>query len=160
MITIGQPAPDFELYNQENQLTRLSQLRGRKVVLFFFPKAAEFSSGCNAQACAFRDEFTDLQAMNAVVLGISHDTPQELKKWKEFNHLSYDLLSDPGYKVHIEWGTKMNLLSILPVPMTNRSYFVIDEAGIVIDMKIGVAPKESAKKALEAVRKASPSAAV
>ncbi len=160
MITIGQPAPDFELLNQDNKPVRLSQLRGQKVVLFFFPKANEFSAGCIAQACAFRDEFTELKAVNAVVLGISHDTPAELKAWGEKRSLRYDLLSDPGYKVHLMYGTKMNLLSILPVPMTNRSYIVIDENGIVIDQQIGVGPNESAKKALDAVRKAAPSAAV
>lgn len=152
MITVGQPAPEFALVNQDNQIVRLRDLRGRKVVLFFFPKANEMSMGCIAQACAFRDEFDMLSAANAVVLGISHDKPADLKAWRAKRRLQYDLLSDPGYKVHEQWGTKMSLFGGLSMPLTNRSFFVIDEQGVVISAQIGVGPGESAQKALDAVR--------
>lgn len=153
MVALGQPAPDFELPNQDNQPIRLSSLHGRKVVLFFFPKANEFSFGCIAQACAFRDESDDLKEAGAVVFGISADTPKALKGWGENHRIKYDLLSDAGFKVHALYGTQMNVLGGVSLPWTNRSYFVIDENGMIADMEVGSGPIESAKKALEAVRK-------
>ncbi len=151
MIKVGDSAPDFQLVNQNNQPVRLSDLRGHKVVLFFFPKANEMSMGCIAQACAFRDEFDTLRGANAVVLGISHDKPADLKAWREKRGLQYDLISDPGLKTTEQWGAKMSFLGAA-LPITTRSFFVIDENGIVINAQVGVGPAESAQKALEAVR--------
>lgn len=155
MLNIGDLAPDFALLNQDGRTVRLSDFRGQKVAIFFFPLAAEFSLQCNAQACAFRDDFDLLRAANTVVLGISHDTPKALKTWRDGHRLQYDLLSDPGYKTHKVWGTRLPLpdfLSNLPVPQTKRSYFVIDEDGRIAAAQVGVAPTESARKALDAVQ--------
>ena len=96
MVNVGDPAPDFELLNQDGKPVRLSDFRGRKVVLFFFPSAQEYSLGCHAQACAVRDEFDDIRDENATVIGISHDKPEMLKSWASKRRLPYDLLSDPG----------------------------------------------------------------
>ena len=89
---------------------------------------------------------------NATVLGISHDTPADLKTWRADRKLQYDLLSDVGYKIHQEWGAKSKVLGALSISYTNRSFFVVDENGIVISAQVGVGPTESAEKALEVVR--------
>ncbi len=150
MPQIGQPAPDFELPNQDGKAVRLSEYRGQKVVVFVFPKAN--TSGCNAQACAFRDEFPRFEEANAIVLGISADSPETLKQWKQDKKLPYDLLSDPDYHVQKDWRARgLSLLNVVELPVTVRSYWVIDENGIVTDMQVGVTPGGSVKKALEAV---------
>lgn len=150
MPNIGEPAPDFVLPNQNGVPVRLSDLRGKKVVLFAYPKAD--TPGCNAQACGFRDEFPQIQTTNAVVLGISPDKPKDLLEWKQKRNLPYDLLSDPRHKVLDEWGVwGTGLLGIVKLPITRRSYWVIDEHGIIIDGQVGVGPVESVAKALQAL---------
>ena len=150
MPEIGSPAPDFRLRNQENEWVRLSDYRGKKVVLFIFPKAN--TMGCNAQACGFRDEFETINTANAVILGMSADTPDILKKWKADKMLPYDLLSDPDHQVLEQWGawrnSPFNLLGFMAI---ERSYWVIDEQGKVIDGKAGISPNSSVRRALEAV---------
>ena len=79
MLAIGQEAPDFTLPNQDNADVRLRDQRGRKVVIFAFPKAG--TAGCTRQACGFRDELPRIEAGNAVVLGLSTDQPAQLKSW-------------------------------------------------------------------------------
>lgn len=155
MLTIGQPFPDFALPNQDGQTVRLSDLRGKSVVIFAFPKANEMSFGCNTQACEFRDEFPRLEALNATVLGISADPPAQLKKWRVNRKLNYDLISDESHAVLEQWGAwGMNALAGIKIPIVNRSYWVIDENGILIDQQIGVGPKASVEKAIEALNKA------
>jgi len=152
MLTIGEQVPDFTLPNQDGQLIRLSDFRGKKVVLFAFPKAN--TTGCNAQACGFRDEFEGFSTHNAVVLGLSCDGQSSLKDWKMGKNLPYDLLSDPDHGVVEKWGAwGIPLFGIVKVPIINRSYWVIDENGILIDQKINVLPGTSVKKALETVER-------
>jgi peroxiredoxin Q/BCP len=151
VLTIGQPAPDFELPNQDGEPVRLSDFRGQKVVIFAFPKAN--TAGCNAQACGFRDEFPNIETANAVVLGISADTPAELKTWKQAKNLPYDLLSDTERRVLAAWGAwGLSLLNVINLPLMMRSYWVIDENGIVADMQVGVSPTGSVNKALAALK--------
>lgn len=148
MPEVGETAPDFRLQNQDGEWVRLSDYRGRKVVLFIFPKAN--TGGCNAQACGFRDEFETFNAANAIVLGLSADSPTTLKQWQASKRIPYDLLSDPDHQVLKQWGAwrkpPLNLLSFLAI---ERSYFVIDERGIVIDGKVGVSPGGSVSRALK-----------
>lgn len=147
---IGQEVPDFELSNQDGQPVHLSDYRGKKVVIFAFPKA--FTPGCNAQACGFRDEFTEFQVLNAVVLGISPDSQDTLKRWKAEKNLPYDLLSDPDHALLESWGAwGIPLVGSLKIPMVNRSYWVLDEHGVIIDEKVNVPPTISVYKALSAV---------
>jgi peroxiredoxin Q/BCP len=151
MPEIGKPAPDFELRNQDGQPVKLSDYRGRKVVLFAFPKAN--TMGCNAQACGFRDEFESISAHNAVILGLSGDSIETLKEWKQNKQLPYDLLSDPEHEVLKAWDAfGMSLLGVIRLPMIQRSYWVIDEQGTLIDKKVPVSPGDSVKRALEAVQ--------
>jgi len=152
MLDIGQPVPDFELPNQDGEMIKLSDYRGKRVVIFSFPKAN--SLGCTMQACAFRDAFPQIESSNAVVFGLSADNQDDLAGWKAAKNLQYDLLSDPDHVVldaWDAWGLDLKLIK-LPVGAT-RSYWVIDENGILIDQQVGVGPKDSLKKALKALDK-------
>ena len=146
MPAVGEQAPDFELKNQNGETVRLSDYRGKKVLLFAFPKAG--TSGCTAQACGLRDAFPRFEAVNAVVLGISPDSPEDLKKWQQEENLPYDLLSDPDHRVLEEWGvwgeksmygnTYMGVI---------RSHWVIDEDGRIADAQVKVSHAESVERA-------------
>jgi peroxiredoxin Q/BCP len=147
MPKIGEQAPDFELHNQDGKLVRLSDFRGKKVVLFAYPRAG--TSGCTTQACGFRDEFPKLQASNVVVLGISDDTPQDQLKWKQKENLPYDLLCDTDHKVLEQWGAWGEKTNYGKKYMgTIRSHWVIDENGVIQDEQIGISPKDSVEKAV------------
>jgi peroxiredoxin Q/BCP len=146
----GQPFPDFALPNQDGQTVTLDSLRGKKVILFAFPKAN--TSGCTTQACGFRDKFPQIETANAVVLGLSPDAPKDLKKWQTQENLQYDLLSDPDQ-------TLLNALGVWQEKSMYgrkymgvvRSHWVIDENGVVIDEQIKVTPEDSVKRALAAL---------
>jgi thioredoxin-dependent peroxiredoxin len=152
MLKIGQPAPDFALPNQNGETVHLSDFRGKKVVMFSFPKAD--SMGCNAQACAFRDELPDISAENAVVLGIGIQPSAEMKRWKENKRLPYDILTDANHEVLEAWGSWAYDMGLIKIPVVKRSYWVIDENGILIDQQLHVGPKESLDKALKAIKAA------
>jgi peroxiredoxin Q/BCP len=153
MPDVNTQAPDFELLNQDGKPTKLSDFRGKKVILFAFPQA--FTMGCTAQACSFRDQFPKIESQNAVVLGISPDDPETLRKWKAKEKLQYDLLSDPDHKVLDAWSAwGMSIFGLLTIPRTTRSVWVIDEAGKVIDAKVGINPTESVRRALAVVTNA------
>jgi peroxiredoxin Q/BCP len=150
----GEIAPDFELPNQDGKLIKLSDLRGQNVVLFAYPKAS--SMGCTMQACSFRDALPKFDGINAVILGISGDTPAEQRKFKSGQKLPYDLLSDVDHKVldaWDAWGHKM--LGIFNTNMATRSLWVIGTDGRVLDVKINVGVLESVKLALQALQNAS-----
>ncbi len=151
MPQVGQAAPDFELLNQDGEAVRLSDYRGRRVIIFAFPKAN--TMGCNNQACSFRDVFPQIEAQNAVVLGVSSDSVETLAGWKQRKQLQYDLLADPDHKMLDAWDAwGFNLFHIIKLPISaTRSYWVIDEAGILVEQQIGVGPQESVDKALAAV---------
>jgi peroxiredoxin Q/BCP len=152
MPSVNVPAPDFELPNQDGKLIKLSNLHGKKVILFAFPQA--YTGGCTAQACGFRDEFPKIESVPAVVLGISPDSQSTLKDWKRDHNLPYDLLSDPDHKVLDQWSAwGMWLFGMVRLPRTVRSVWVINENGIVIEADVGISPAESVRKALEAIQK-------
>jgi len=150
MPQIGEAAPDFELLNQDSQPVKLSSYRGKKVILFAFPQA--YTANCNAQACGFRDSFPKIEAKGAIVLGVSPDKPETLKKWKQDKNLQYDLLSDPHHNVLDAWNAwGRSLLGLVTIPRTNRSFWVIDENGVIIDAQLGIAPSASVERALKAI---------
>ena len=149
MPAIGELAPDFELPNQDGKPVKLSDFRGKKVILFAFPRAD--TPGCTTQACGFRDNFPNLEVEGAVVLGISTDTPKDLLKWKLKQNLPYDLLSDPGHKILDAWGAWGEKSNYGKKYMgTVRSHWVMDEAGHVIDARIKVKPEDSVRLAVTA----------
>jgi peroxiredoxin Q/BCP len=146
----GDIAPDFELPNQNGDLVRLSSLRGKKVVLFAYPKAG--TGGCTTQACGFRDAMPRIEAANTVVLGISPDAPKDLLKWKNEEKLNYDLLADDGHQVLDAWGVwgEKSMYGRKYMGVI-RSHWVIDEQGVVIDAQVGVTPANSIKLAVKAL---------
>ena len=147
MPAVGELALDFELLNQNGESVKLSDYRGKKVLLFAYPKAA--TPGCTTQACGFRDNFTQIETSDAVVLGLSPDEPAALAKWIKQESLPYDLLSDPEHQVMeawAAWGEKSmygkKYMGVI------RSHWIIGEDGIVIDAQVKVSPKKSVEKAL------------
>lgn len=127
----GTPAPDFALLDQDGATVHLSDLRGQKVVLYFYPAA--MTPGCTTQACDFRDSISSLQGAGYRVIGISRDEPAKLAAFRERDGLPFTLLSDPDHAVHAAygtWGEKMNYGKV--VEGVIRSTFVIDEDGTIV----------------------------
>src|ERR671917_1391122 len=93
----GETAPEFELRNQDGEVVRLSDLRGRTVVLYFYPKAD--TPGCTTQACGIRDHRADYEAAGAVVLGVSPDPVKNVKKFADKQSLNFRLLADEDHAV-------------------------------------------------------------
>lgn len=150
MPQIGETAPDFELLNQDGKPIKLSDFRGKKVILFAFPKAD--TPGCTIQACAFRDNFPKVETSNAVVLGISPDTPEDLKAWKAKEQLPYDLLSDPDHQTLEAWSAwGERTVEGNTFFTTFRSFWVMDENGTIIAGQVGIKPMDSVEQALAAV---------
>ena len=150
MPAVGEKAPDFELPNQDGEIVKLSDLQGKRVVLFAYPKAG--TSGCTTQACGFRDNYPKIEAGDAIVLGISPDEPKALKKWQEKEALPYDLLSDPEHKILDAWGAwgekSMYGKKFMGVI---RSHWIIGADGTIEDEQIKISPKKSIEQALKAL---------
>lgn len=129
-IEVGQQAPDFTLKNQDGGSVSLKDLRGSKVILWFYPEA--MTSACRSQACDFRDSFGPLEAAGYTIVGISRDSVAKLAHAASADGLQYTLLSDPDHAVHEAYGTwgekSMYGRKVIGV---KRSTFVIDENGTV-----------------------------
>ncbi|EQB69495.1 peroxiredoxin [Cuniculiplasma divulgatum] len=104
-INVGDIAPDFEGTTDSGEKIKFSEVAGNgNVVLYFYPK--DETPGCTAEACAFRDEWDEFEKMNAKVIGISSDSPESHKKFKEHRKLPFMLISDPGQKIREIYGAK------------------------------------------------------
>jgi peroxiredoxin Q/BCP len=124
-ITIGTPAPDFELPDQHGALVRLSQYRGRNaVVVYFYPK--DDTTGCTIEACRFRDDFDKFRVTGAEIIGISDDSSESHDRFVSKYQLPFTLLSDKGGGVRKLYGVKKTF-GVIP----GRVTFVIDREGIV-----------------------------
>jgi peroxiredoxin Q/BCP len=147
MLNIGDKAPEFELLNDEEISVKLSDFLGQRVVLFFYPKAG--TSGCTTQACGFRDNYPQIEAADATVIGVSPDKPAALAKWKAKENLPYTLLSDPDHEVAEAYGVwgekKMYGKSYMGII---RSHFVIDAQGLIEDVQFKVSPTDSISRAM------------
>jgi peroxiredoxin Q/BCP len=150
MVEEGSPAPDFELQTDEGETIRLSELRGKPVVLYFYPK--DDTPGCTKQACGFRDAYREYQERGAVVLGVSPDDTGSHRKFKEKYGLPFTLLADPEHEVadaYGAWGEKQyagkTYLGII------RSTFVIDPEGKVARAMYGVNAERNPGEVLEAL---------
>jgi thioredoxin-dependent peroxiredoxin len=140
VIEEGKPAPDFELEDQDGNPVKLSDLRGRPVVLYFYPKAD--TPGCTTQACGIRDRTADYAATGAQVLGVSPDKPAKLRKFADKYALDFTLLADPDHEVAERYGTWVEKSMYGKKYMgVQRDTFVIDAAGNVAQVLRKVQPK-------------------
>ena len=149
-LKVGDPAPDFELKSDTGDTVRLSDFRGRRVVLYFYPK--DDTTGCTTQACGFRDAYPQIEERNAVVLGVSPDSEASHRKFKTKYNLPFTLLVDADHKVaeaYGVWGKKS--LYGKEYDGIFRSHFVIDEEGKLADAQVKVSPTDSVARALEAI---------
>jgi len=140
MIETGGPAPDFTLSDQDGQPVTLSALRGRNVVLYFYPKAD--TPGCTKQACGVRDHSADYEQANAVVLGISKDPVDDLRKFADKYGLPFTLLSDEGNAVKEQYDAG------------KRSTVIVDPEGNVAEVFPSVKPEEHDDLVLGSLRQA------
>ena len=129
-LEAGSPAPDFTLPDKDGKAHALSDYRGQKVILYFYPAAS--TPGCTAQACDFRDNMASLQAAGYVVLGLSKDKLPALQKFAQNENLGFPLLGDEDLSVHNAYGAfgekSMYGKTVMGVI---RSTFVVDENGVL-----------------------------
>jgi peroxiredoxin Q/BCP len=129
-IAIGKKAPDFELAATGDQTIKLSDLRGKTVVLYFYPK--DSTPGCTKEGCDFRDNMSRLKRAGAVVLGVSRDSVASHEKFKKAQGFNFDLLSDDREKACNAYGVmKDKNMYGKKVRGVERSTFLIDDAGIL-----------------------------
>ncbi len=150
MLQIGTPAPDFALPDQNGEIRRLSDYRGQKVILYFYPK--DMTAGCTKQACAFGELYPQFREKGAVVLGVSRDTVASHKKFEEKYGLPFPLLSDPdraAIEAYGVWQEKTmygkRVMGIV------RTTYLIDENGVIAKAAGKVKPAENPADMLSAL---------
>ena len=127
-LAVGDKAPAFSLPDADGKTVKLSDYKGRKVIVYFYPAAS--TPGCTKQACDFRDNLGHLNEVGLDVIGISPDKPEKLAKFRDPEGLTFPLLSDPERKVLTEWGTfGEKTMYGKTVQGVIRSTFVVDEKG-------------------------------
>ena len=150
MLQEGDPAPDFQLQSDSGDTVKLSEFRGRPVVLYFYPK--DDTPGCTTEACEFRDAYDVYRERGAEILGVSPDDVASHVKFKSKYQLPFTLLADPEHEVaerYGVWGERSfagkKFMGI------NRSTFVIDKDGNVARAMLGIKPAGHADDVLEAL---------
>jgi len=128
-ITVGQPAPNFTLYNSDKQKVSLSDFAGKNVLLLFFPQA--FTGTCTKELCSTRDNIALYNQANAEVLGISVDSVFTLAKYKEDQHLNFPLLSDFNKTTSATYGALYDNFVFDMHGVSKRSAFVVDKQGTI-----------------------------
>ena len=157
MVNVHMPMPsegtralDFELSDTHGKKVKLSALRGKKIVLYFYPK--DDTSGCTKEACGFRDNLTRVTKKGALIFGVSKDDEKSHQKFTEKYQLNFPLLSDPEGKVistYGAWGEK-NLYGKKYMGII-RSTYIIDEEGKIMKVFPRVSPEGHAEEVLEAL---------
>ena len=149
-LPAGIPAPDFTLLDDTNVPRKLSDFRGKNVVLYFYP--ADDTPGCTKEACNFRDDYSAYDKADIVILGVSPDTVKSHVKFKQKFHLPFPLLADEGHKVcdlYGVWGPKK--LMGREYEGVLRTTFLIDEHGKIIKVFEKVRPAEHSAEVLSAL---------
>ncbi|QJP35130.1 thioredoxin-dependent thiol peroxidase [Nonlabens sp. Ci31] len=146
-LKVGDKAPDFSILNQDEQTVSLSDFAGKKLVLFFYPKAS--TPGCTAEACNLRDNIDRFRASGYEILGASADSPKRQKNFQTKYELPYDLLADEDHKLlnaFQVWGPKKFMGK--EYDGIHRTTFVIDEKGVLTDVIQKVKTKDHAAQIL------------
>ncbi|HYF61267.1 MAG TPA: thioredoxin-dependent thiol peroxidase [Herpetosiphonaceae bacterium] len=147
-LNIGDAAPDFSLPADNGETVSLGDFRGKKVILYFYPK--DDTPGCTTQACGFRDSYPQIEERNAVVIGVSPDDVKSHQKFKTKFDLPFLLVADTDHalaEAYGVWGEKsMYGKKYFGV---QRSHFVIDEEGRLLDVQGKISPADSVSKALK-----------
>lgn len=152
MLEIGTKAPTFSLPDQNGQIHTLEKYKGRKVVLYFYPR--DNTAGCTKQACGFGERYPQFQEKGAVVIGVSKDSVASHKKFEEKYKLPFILLSDPelsciqAYEV---WQEKMNYGKVSMGVV--RTTYLIDENGVIVKVFSKVKAAENPAQMLEELEK-------
>lgn len=150
-LKAGDTAPNFNLKDQNGTVVKLSDFKGKKLLVYFYPKAG--TSGCTKQACSVRDAEADLSRLTVAAVGISPDSPDQQKKFDDKNGLGFPLLSDSDHAVadaYGAWGEKS--MYGKKYQGVIRSAFLIDEKGKIVEAWYKVKPVETIPKVLEALK--------
>jgi thioredoxin-dependent peroxiredoxin len=143
-IAVGAPAPDFELRDQDTKTRRLSDYRGRWVVLYFYPK--DNTPACTTEACNFRDDLPALRALGVQILGVSVGNTESHARFAEKHSLPFPLLADQGGTVAKNYGS---LWSLGPIKFAKRHTFVINPKGKIARIYREVKPIEHSRQVIE-----------
>jgi peroxiredoxin Q/BCP len=148
VLQANQPAPDFELYDQDGKPHRLKDYRGERVLLYFYPK--DDTPGCTTEACNFRDDFSAYRDAGVTILGISPDSQESHAKFSEKYQLPFTLLADPDHQVceaYGVWGTKQMFGK--EYEGVFRTTFLIDPEGQIEEVFEKVKPDVHSQQVLE-----------
>jgi peroxiredoxin Q/BCP len=149
-LHVGDIAPDFTALTDDGRQISLSDYRGKRVVLYFYP--ADDTPGCTTQACSFRDNYVEIEERNAVVLGVSPNNQSSHQKFKTKYNLPFTLLVDEDHAITEEYGAWGEKTSFGKTSMgVIRSHVVIDENGKIIDTRYNVKADASMPEALQAL---------
>ena len=149
-ISAGSPAPNFSAKNQDDKVIKLSDFKGKFVLLFFYPK--DQTSGCTKEACEFRDNYSTLKQMNTVVLGVSRQDSDSHKKFIAKHTLPFDLLVDQDGNIAKSFG--VGLMPI--VGFHKRQSVLVGPDGKVVRFYESVDPSTHTKEVIEDIKKAAP----
>lgn len=148
---IDKAAPAFSALNQKSEAVTLKSLKGKKVVLYFYPKA--MTPGCTTQACGIRDSREEFEKLNTVVLGISPDAPERLQKFIDKQELNFDLLSDEDHSIAEAYGVwALKKFMGKEYVGIHRVTFIIDEKGVLRHIMAKVKTKTHHDDVLEIIK--------
>jgi thioredoxin-dependent peroxiredoxin len=144
-LEVGDKAPAFSLPDADGNTVKLSDYKGRRVIVYFYPAAA--TPGCTKQACDFRDSLSELKGAGLDVIGISPDKPAKLAKFRDDQKLTFPLLSDPDRAVLTAWGAygEKTMYGKTVVGVI-RSTFVVDEKGKIAEAQYNVKASHTATR--------------